>query len=301
MPLIQSKSKKAVGKNIETEMAAGKPQKQSIAIALNMKRAMGKKKMANGGNITANQEVEAKADNADTKEDLMQMKGRHAREIQELVANNESEAGNSADGAKDEREMMANGGELVANKESMSGNSADDAADERDEDMLDSKPRRHKDELLARNMGMPKADDKDEMETDMLHQKGQPDQYSKNGIINYADGGEIDADSSDEDELRMLNMAQGGIAKAIMRKRAKMAEGGEVDLQDSNGDEHLNEEDQLSYQAARKKTYYDDSQLDSQPEDSNEKGDSEEANAENEHDASLVGKIRKKMKAKRLI
>ena len=49
MPLIKSKSKQAVSKNIETEMDAGKPQKQSIAIALNVQRHAKKKKMAYGG------------------------------------------------------------------------------------------------------------------------------------------------------------------------------------------------------------------------------------------------------------
>lgn len=38
MPLIKSASPKAVGKNIKTEMAAGKPQKQAVAIALNTQR-----------------------------------------------------------------------------------------------------------------------------------------------------------------------------------------------------------------------------------------------------------------------
>jgi hypothetical protein len=37
MPLIKSKSKKAVGKNIATEMKT-KPRKQSIAIALSVQR-----------------------------------------------------------------------------------------------------------------------------------------------------------------------------------------------------------------------------------------------------------------------
>lgn len=49
MPLIQSKSKKAISKNIETEMKAGKPQDQSIAIAYNVQRKAKKKKMAYGG------------------------------------------------------------------------------------------------------------------------------------------------------------------------------------------------------------------------------------------------------------
>ncbi len=43
MPLIKSKSKKAIGKNIETEKAAGKPSKQAVAIALNVAREAGAK------------------------------------------------------------------------------------------------------------------------------------------------------------------------------------------------------------------------------------------------------------------
>lgn len=43
MPLIKSKSKKAVSKNIETEMNEGKPQKQAVAIALNVARKAGAK------------------------------------------------------------------------------------------------------------------------------------------------------------------------------------------------------------------------------------------------------------------
>lgn len=38
MPLVKSKSKKAVSKNIKTEMNAGKPKKQAVAIALSVAR-----------------------------------------------------------------------------------------------------------------------------------------------------------------------------------------------------------------------------------------------------------------------
>jgi hypothetical protein len=43
MPLIKSKSKKAIGKNIEKEEMAGKKPKQAIAIALNTAREAGAK------------------------------------------------------------------------------------------------------------------------------------------------------------------------------------------------------------------------------------------------------------------
>jgi hypothetical protein len=44
MPLIKSAKKSAVGKNIKREMAAGAPQKQAVAIALDVQRRARKKK-----------------------------------------------------------------------------------------------------------------------------------------------------------------------------------------------------------------------------------------------------------------
>jgi hypothetical protein len=41
MPLVKSKSNKAIGTNIKREEAAGKPRKQAIAIALDVQRRAG--------------------------------------------------------------------------------------------------------------------------------------------------------------------------------------------------------------------------------------------------------------------
>ncbi len=41
MPLIKSPSKKAFSQNIERERAAGKPQKEAVAIAYSVKRKSG--------------------------------------------------------------------------------------------------------------------------------------------------------------------------------------------------------------------------------------------------------------------
>lgn len=48
MPLVKGKSKQAVSANIKTEMAAGKPQKQAVAIALNTEGKSKKKRKKKG-------------------------------------------------------------------------------------------------------------------------------------------------------------------------------------------------------------------------------------------------------------
>ena len=49
MPLVKSASKEAFRKNVKTEMAAGKPQKQAVAIAYSTQRAAAGKPRAPKG------------------------------------------------------------------------------------------------------------------------------------------------------------------------------------------------------------------------------------------------------------
>ena len=56
MPLNKSSSKKAFSENIKTEIAAGKPQKQAVAIAYSVKRSAKKKTGGLYENIHAKQE-----------------------------------------------------------------------------------------------------------------------------------------------------------------------------------------------------------------------------------------------------
>jgi len=44
MPLVKSASKEAFRKNVKTEMAHGKPQKQALAVAYSVQRAAKPKK-----------------------------------------------------------------------------------------------------------------------------------------------------------------------------------------------------------------------------------------------------------------
>ncbi len=86
------------------------------------------------------------------------------------------------------------------------------------------------------------------------------------------------------------------LADSILARRKMMAEGGEVDLVDSNAEIHPNEEDDLSYELLHKQTYDEQSALDSLSEEmgSNEHGDDHLDSDE----LDMVDAVRKRMKAK---
>lgn len=140
--------------------------------------------------------------------------------------------------------------------------------------------------------------------------------------IKFAEGGMAhEMDDQPEEEEAMLEHAS-SVAAAVMarRKRRMMAEGGEIlDHDDAddihshdsiysddsdqadlsrNADEDANEEDQLSWNALRKENYSESDGLElmDSPSNSNLHGDDREEDAENDHDRSLVSRIRSKMK-----
>lgn len=106
------------------------------------------------------------------------------------------------------------------------------------------------------------------------------------GFDNKAHGGEISHDEMDHAQ---------SISEIIMRRRQKMAQGGEVDLAD-NAEESGNVADELNMDALGKENYSESAGLDAldEPMDSNEHGDE----LEDENDHSLSGQIRKKMRMK---
>lgn len=76
MPLKHGKSQKAFVSNIKAEMHAGKPQPQALAIAYSVKRKAAKKKMAEGGPVSAKAEKRPMPEERDNGSmDIAQNKG----------------------------------------------------------------------------------------------------------------------------------------------------------------------------------------------------------------------------------
>lgn len=88
MSFMKSGSKKAIGKNIEVEMDHGKPRDQSLAIALSVQRKHKRKKMADGGLLSAKDEKRPMPDSEF--HDEAETSKVHASTKEQLSAANES-------------------------------------------------------------------------------------------------------------------------------------------------------------------------------------------------------------------
>lgn len=260
MPLIKGKSKKAFSKNVETEMDAGKPQKQSLAIAFNTARTA-KKKMARGGIVEGDND----------KNEISRNSGKKALKDADWTDQPTVKQAQSASPAKERKQddfNWDNEGEAHI----------DDAASSEDEEMLEGK--RASKEQFGNSFGRPAADDA----------------HDDRDLAMYAKGGEIHPSDLMDDDERANTIAEAIMHKRAKKKM--MAEGGRVESGiDDNNEEQPNSFYKQNEDAALKENYNDDFLGLSQPEDSNETGDPRESDEENALD--MISKIRAKIKAKK--
>lgn len=313
MPLIKSKSDKAFKKNVEKEMEAGKPQKQSLAIAFSVKKRA-KKKMASGGIVKGAERDEnlgtpkAKPDDHRLNEkDYMGNDWAGGPDPKAKEPNFASPA--MSDYMAGKRKQLAKGG-MINNAESMKDSEEDN------EVLPGAKPdneRRNQSQYMSGEMpdqlahGGEVPEDKQRSvdmkpahqglgeENDMIS-PSQKAAYHLEQAEKYqrmADGGMVN-DLEDMDDAEEDNSP----VDAIMSRRRKMADGGMVDL-DANSEESTADHGLKYLTDANLKEQYDLDQLSDQPEDSNEMGDDREENEENIDDSDIVGSIRRKMKSKR--
>jgi hypothetical protein len=312
MPLIQGKSKKAVGENIKTEMAAKKPQKQSIAIALSVQRK-NKKKMAHGGLADAKHEMRADIDNAKMMKDggiLSVYEEPHA------TSENAHEFGGDEMYSK-RKKMMAQGGTVEATREKRSDidnqTMPDESYEDHPQDLIanDEKHYSEDDYNDARSMKMLRgAKTMSDQEIDLRREKMSGIDDAKDSrsmrMSSMLDEHEADLNAKSEDmtdidksrsqrSLGMMKMAQGGSIADRVMMRKKYAEGGQVDVGPSSREEK-NMEDDYSYDALKKENYSEDSAMHDLDYDSN-RSVSDELSDEDEHAKDLVSVIRKRMKA----
>lgn len=318
MPLIKSGSKKAISDNIKTEMHAGKPQKQSIAIAYSVARKNKKKKevnpkleqskMSEGGSVDprSNQDKAFKsirdAFNGPTPSPSPSPKKMAAGGYLDSAQDEGMPTGNNAitpeemDMIHRHRAIKANlSGRNAENFQNQGRASADNADSEEEMDMMA--------EGGMAGTGKPVGEDfvhEHEADADNARTEEEMSMRSRNKAI--ADGGSIDETENRRGQREIdlehdrEQLAHGGsIADNIMaKKRAKMyADGGQVDLEE-NAEEGKNLEDDLSFDALRKELYDVDSSIHGQPMDSNEHGDAIDSD---EHD--MIDKIRSRMKSRR--
>jgi hypothetical protein len=315
MPLLPGR--KNISRNISTEEDAGKPHKQSIAIALDVSRRR-KKKMASGGMVDESAATERRP--------MPEEKDHDAS----MVGRNESKKA-LPDSSFDEphrTEQASRGPKTVKIKhpsfaqsptfkvkmrsqeddleESMppAAPTEQPEADYDEEDADKSGPdvpalhmkRMAEGGMINKNVSMSSAEQDGQVDPEGLESDDDmmgPDkkEYMSETMNGYAKGGEIHRQMMMQPEDEAAEMHHASVAAAIMAKRPKMmADGGEVDL-DLNAEERPNSFYKLNEDDYKKEDYDDDIHAANDPMDSNEHGDDIESDA---HD--MVSAIRRKMK-----
>lgn len=302
MPLIKSKAKKALKENIDNEMESGKDPKQSLAIALNMQKRSGKKKkMAKGGYVKDSAATEPRP-MPDELDNSQAMANR----------NSGKKAPSHGDRVLQDISGQASKGKTIPLSQPKMVGSDHFQVKLRDQE---------KDQMssFAPNNGPQKQPDPDYNEEGADRQgpsvpalkmpmmaEGGPvdhkamaqqhlDLYKKHRQM--AEGGMIDSNEQPQPEQEIEE--HDSLAAAIMSKRNKYAEGGQVRIED-NAEEIPNQYYGRNEEIL-KENYDEDIMGMEQPEDSNLIGNDREMNSENDHDSNIVNSIMSKMKRKRFI
>lgn len=284
MPLMKSKSKKAVGKNIEMEMDMDKPRKQSIAIALDVQRRS-KPKFAKGGKVPEQKGVH----------DPRYGRGNGSSEagVFATSAKIHHDLGHTQSGNQDNLRAKEKHRSNLRDLESMpkpnlyaDGGSVMEREDERDlqsyahTGSFGEQPKKAYDSIHTQHSAHEpemKSPHTGETEQDMmLRHATERAAYAKGGRVN-------------EDHLAAAFSGDNTV-NAIMKRR-RMADGGMIS---SDTTEEGPGERFETNEAAKKENFVSDE--DFSYSDSGEEGDSREDEAENEHDEDDISRIMRKMK-----
>jgi len=309
---MPGKSKKAFSKNVATEMNAGKPQPQALAIAYGMKRRA-PKKMAEGGAVSAANEARpmpAKRynDSRDLATQATPVQPGNSKWTDAPMGEKRPKyqatkpmirkGATFSTGTPDDMEQMAlkkREAALQALKPAAPTEQPPEEDNELEPNRTGTKP--HPMKMMASGgkvsmeIGSGPEEDEEEnpagLESDDDEMAPAVDEYMAN---KFADGGMVDDDDQPEDEEEEENHAS--VASAIMA-RQKYADGGMVDI-DENAEEQPNGYYARNEDAALKENYDSDMDGVSEPDDSNEHGDV--LSDEDAHD--MISRIMARMKRK---
>lgn len=328
MPLIKSKSKKAFEHNIKAEAHAGKPIKQALAIAYEVKR---RSKHAKGGEITAKTEKRPMPQQRfDDKKDIAQISVKHDMGSKFIDSKSAHEAQKGpkyiplkhpkmvasdvfSTKLRDEEDHLMSSERPASPTEQPERFFDEQGADRQGPDDEALHMKKMAEGGVAREYGEgPEEDNLDEpygLQEDDDQERLPVDEYMANHMKMLAEGGILhEMDEQPEDEEHEEHHAS--VAAAIMAKKARQrlseedakemhqlyASGGEVDL-DLNAEEEPNTYYHQNEDAVLKENYDEDMDSVVEPEDSNEHGDSRESASENKHD--MIDAIRRRIKSKR--
>ncbi len=206
MPLIEGKSPKSFSKNIKTEMKAGKPLKQSLAIAYSMKKKAKEKKMFNGGPVDSYNEDQEKMGLGEGYDDVEKESAYQSPPDRDAPYKKSMASQRFAGGGQVQRDEKKTG-YLDRPTQSPVYNSA--AVEEDDKDL-----NQHGRSETTPEMGPPPMNHDDMFEEDLYHlnQEGEQDPGGSIPYAMFAPGGIVDRIMSKraQSQMRPVALSEGG-------------------------------------------------------------------------------------------